>query len=157
MHTYQLLLRKLALVVFGMMLLSVNSYSQSPSKAETLSLLNAWMNPSVVFEVKGNNISVKSFDTSATMIKDDKAPMSELVVSPFIDKETKQICVPCLKDAEGCVTRNMPLQKIKKPFNRITLEVADDAKREKVLKALTHLIRLESEVGYKEIVNFDGN
>jgi len=29
--------------------------------------------------------------------------------------------------------------------------------RNKVLAALTHLIRLESEVGYKEIVNFDAN
>ena len=115
------------------------------------------MNPSVVFEVKGNNISVKSFDSSNSMIKDDKAPMSELVVSPFIDVETKQICIPCLKDAEGCVTRTMPAQKIKKSFNRITLEVKDDALRNKVLVALTHLIRLESEVGYKEIVNFDAN
>jgi hypothetical protein len=157
MYTYQLLLRKIAPVVFGMMLLCSISYSQSPSKAETLTFLNSWMNPSVVFEVKGNNISVKTFDVANTMIKDDKAPMSELVVNPFIDVVTKQICIPCLKDAEGCVTRTMPVQKIKKPFNRITLEVNDDAMRNKVLKALTHLIRLESEVGYKEIVNFDAN
>lgn len=157
MYTYQLLLRKLTPVVFGMMLLCSNSYSQSPSKTETLAFLNSWMNPSVVFEVKGNNISVKSFDSGSVLIKDDKAPMSELVAVPFIDVETKQICIPCLKDAEGCVTRTMPVQKIKKSFNRITLEVKDDAMRNKVLAALTHLIRLESEVGYKEIVNFDAN
>ena len=139
------------------MLLYHNSYSQSPNKAVTLSLLNSWVNPSVVIEVKGNSVYVKSFDLGSVLVKVDKAPLSELTVNPFIDADSKQICIPCLKDAEGCVTRTLPMQKIKKSFNRVAFEVKDDAMRRKVVQAITHLIRIESEVGYKESVNFEAN
>jgi hypothetical protein len=75
------------------------------------------------------------------------------VDSPTYEEESNLMCIPCLKDADGCVTRSLIIQKIRRQFNRISFTPSKKEDYSKIKKALQHLIRLQSEVGYKETVS----
>jgi hypothetical protein len=131
----------------------MKSYSQFPDKKTTVDLLNSWMKPNTTIEMKGSNVIFKSFDEKGEFIKEDKASFSDLVDSPTYDEESNLICIPCLKDAEGCVTRSLIIEKIRRQSSRISFKPSRKEDYSKIKKALQHLIRLQSEVGYKETVS----
>ncbi len=136
-------------------LFSMKSYSQYPDKKTTVDSLNSWMRPITTIELNGSNVIIKSYDEKGKFVKEDKAPFADLTVTPYYEEESNLICIPCLKDADGCVTRSLIVQKIRRQFNRISFTPSRKEDYSKIKKALQHLIRIQSEVGYKDSVSLD--
>lgn len=144
---------KLLSLIIISCLFSSKSYSQFPDKKTTVDSLNSWLKPNTTIELKGSNVIFKSYDEKGEFVKEDKAPFADLVDQPIYEEESNLICIPCLKDADGCVTRSLIIQKIRRQFNRISFTPSQKEDYSKIKKALQHLIRLQSEVGYKETVS----
>lgn len=138
-----------------MLTINQKSYSQSPGKNETLSYLNKKLGGKTVLDIRMNNLVVSIKDDNGNLIREDKVTFSELDLKSFYVEESDLLCVPCLKDAPGCVTRLLIVQKIKRPCERISIIVGGKQNFKLIQKALEHLIRLESEVGYKDEITLE--
>lgn len=145
---------KLHLIVLFVWAFSLKSYSQSPGKDETVRRINELTGNKLQVEVAHDQITLRILDESGAVIRIDKAPLADLAEEAFVEKESGLVCVPCLKDAAGCVTRTLVVQKIKREYDRISLPVKDAATATSLSTALTHLIRLQTLTGYKDDVSF---
>ncbi len=146
---------KLLLVLIFLLAIIQKSYSQSPGKNETLTFLNKKLGGKTVLDIRMNNLVVSIKDDKGNLIREDKVTFSELDLKSFYEEESDLLCVPCLKDAPGCVTRTLIVQKIKRPCERISISVGGKENYKIIQKALEHLIKLESEVGYKDEITLE--
>ncbi len=146
---------KLHLVLILMLAFFQKSYSQSPGKTATLDFLNKKLGERTQLEIKMNDLIVITKNESGEVIREDKVPFSDLEVNSFYEEESDLLCIPCLKDVQGCVTRTLKVQKIKRPYDRISIIAGGTENYKQLQKAIEHLIRLESEVGYKDEITLE--
>ncbi len=145
---------KLLLIVLFVWAFSLKSYSQSPGKEETVRRINELTGNKLQVEVAHDQITIRILDEAGAVIRIDKAPLADLAEEAFVEKESGLVCVPCLKDAAGCVTRTLVVQKVKREYDRISLPVKDPASAAPLSTAITHLIRMQTVTGYKDDVSF---
>lgn len=146
---------KLLLLLTLMGAFSLKSYSQSPNKETTIDYLNRSLGLQANVEVKQNTIIIKIKNENGEVIREDKAQIPELQTEVYYEEESGMLCIPCMKDAEFCVTRILNVQKIKKTYGRITIPAGSQEKFAALKKGMEHLIKMQSEVGYKEEISFD--
>jgi len=131
------------------------SYSQSPGKNETLEYLNKILGNQTHLEISTNNLRITIKDESGRIIRKDKVLFTDLEHKSFYEEESDLFCVPCLSFFSGCVTRLLTIQKIKRPYERISIIAGGSDRYKKLEKAFEHLIRIMSEVGYKDEITLD--
>jgi len=162
-HTIMIQLRSFSSISSNKILLllilmggfSLKSYSQSPNKETTIDYLNRLLGLQANVDVKQNTIIIKIKNENGEIIREDKAQIPDLQTEVYYEQETGMLCIPCMKDAEFCVTRVLTIQKIKKTYGRITLPAGSQEKFASLKKGIEHLIKMQSEVGYKEEILFD--
>ncbi len=146
---------KLLPVLTFMLLIFTKSYSQAPAKKETLEFLNTTLGNNPQVEIKTGHLVLVFINENGKIFREDKVPLEELDVKAYFEKESGLVCVPCLKNADGCVTKTMIEQKIKRPADRISMKVKSEEQAASVMKALEHLIKLTTEIGYKDEISFE--
>lgn len=152
----RLLLRgKLQFLVAVMSLFCLESYSQSPSKQETVAYINRKLGDKIQVELKGGTLFVTFCDEQQKVVREDKVPTPDLELKISYEKEGGLLCIPCFRDQPECVTRTLTVQKIKRGYGRLSIPVTDEKQYEALRKALDHLIRITSEEGYKDAITLD--
>ena len=152
----RLLLRgKLQCLVAVMSLFCLESYSQSPTRQETVDYINRILGEKTKVELKGGNIFVTFMDEQRKVIREDKATTPDLELKITYEQEGKLLCIPCYRDQPECVTRTLVMQKIKRGYGRLSIPVTDEKQYETLRKAFDHLIRIVSEEGYKDAITLD--
>lgn len=146
---------KLLLGVGAMLTFFKISYSQTPGRKETIDYLNSKLNPSCVIEVNGATIIACYYSNTGAKIRQDKVSSGALDTSIVYDKNEKILSIPCLGVEGDCVMRNLYLQKIKRPYARLSFAIDDENKANEIKKAFKHLIRILSEPKYKDEISFD--
>ncbi|CAN5603375.1 hypothetical protein BH11BAC2_BH11BAC2_15200 [soil metagenome] len=146
---------KLLSMLILMLTFSSKSYSQSPKKDETLAYINRMLGTSCQVDLKGGTMMVSFRDPEGKLLREDKAQIMDLEFDVNYDQEYHLLCMPCLKDVAGCVTRTLMVQKSKRETDRISIAVEDESKYKNLQKAFEHLIRLEAEHGYKDEVTLE--
>lgn len=146
---------RLILLAVGLNFFSMESYSQSPGKDETLSYINQVLGQRTEVNIRSGTILVKFYDQQAQYIREDKVPSPDLDLPMYYEAENNLLCIPCAKDVPGCVTRTLVVQKVKKAYDRLSIPVTDEAMYKRLEKAFDHLIRLYSEDGYKNEISLD--
>jgi hypothetical protein len=133
--------------------ISSKSYSQKPDKGATLSIINHSLSLQTELEVKQSTLIVRVKDDKGKLIREDRARIPELALEAYYEKETSSLCIPCITDVPDCGTRKLIDQKIKKTTGRIMFPVTNEENYLQLKKYLEHLIRIESEIGYKDEIN----
>ena len=146
---------KLLVLLTLMGAFSLKSYSQAPNKETTIDFLNRSIGLKANVDVKQSTIIIKIKNENGEVIREDKAQIPDLQTDVYYEEESGMLCIPCMKDAEFCVTRVLTIQKIKKTYGRITIPAGSREKFAALKKGMEHLIRMQSEVGYKEEIAFD--
>jgi hypothetical protein len=131
---------------------STKSYSQHPAKEATIARINELLGKSVYIEVSHDQLTVHYRDEMGKEVRMDKAPLADLMEVPFIEKESNLLCIPCMKDAAGCVIRVLIIQNVKREYDRVSIPVPVGETALIVQKAFMHLIRLQTLAGYKDNV-----
>lgn len=152
----RLLLRgKLQCLVAVMSLFCLKSYSQSPTKQETVEYINRILGEKTKAELKGGTLFFTFFDDQQKVVREDKVPTPDLELKITFEKDGGLLCIPCFRDQPECVTRVLTVQKIKRGYGRLSIPVRDEQQYEALRKALDHLIRITSEEGYKDAITLD--
>ncbi len=146
---------KVLLASIFMLTIFQKSYSQSPDRQFTLDYINKSLGKEIQTDIKGSQLVVTFYNNQGEKIREDRAPLAYLDLKVFFEEGSTLLCIPCLKNEEDCVTRTLVVQKIKRPYDRISISVQDKVQFQKLKKAFEHLIRLTSEIGYKDAVTFE--
>ena len=146
---------KVLLLIALMLVIFSKSYSQSPDKKATLVYINEILGSSTKVEIKGSQLVISYYNDQGQLLREDKAPLAYLDLKVQLETESSLLYIPCLKSEEGCVTRTLTVQKIKKSYDRMSISVNDSGSYLKLKKALQHLIRLTSEIGYKDAITLE--
>lgn len=146
---------KLHCLAAVMSLFWVKSYSQTPTRQETVEYINRILGEKTSVELKGGNIFVTFRDDKQQVIREDKAITPDLELNIAYEAEGKLLCIPCYRDQPECVIRTLVVQKIKRGYGRLSIPVTDEKQYEALRKAFDHLIRLVSEEGYKDAITLD--
>lgn len=84
----RLLLRgKLQFLVAVMSLFCLESYSQSPSKQETVAYINRMLGDKIQVELKGGTLFVTFRDEQQKVVREDKVPTPDLELKISYEKE----------------------------------------------------------------------
>lgn len=145
------LFRYITIILVSISLVLANapkSYSQIPDKQGTLEYLNRLGADSLIFSLSGMNLKVE-LKREGKLIREDQALVTDLDTIVKFESQSNLICVNCLGDTPGCVTRELTIQKIKRPYNRMSLN-ATRADAEKYTAALQHLIKMMSVKKYHD-------
>lgn len=134
---------------------SLPGFSQHPGKGETVKYINDLIGPSKSLTVKAGTLVVTFRDDKNRLVREDRVPASDLDLNIFYEEESGLLCVPCMKDYRECLTRILVFQKVKRRYERFSIPVSDDVQYQKLKKAFDHLIRILSEVKYRETVVLD--
>lgn len=152
----RLLLRgKLQCLVVVMSLFYLESYSQTPTKQETVAYINRILGNKTQVELKGGNLIITFLNDQQQVVREDKVPTPDLELKISYEKEGGLLCIPCFRDQPECVTRVLTVQKIKRGYGRLSIPVDDEQQYEALRKAIDHLIRITSEEGYKDAITLD--
>jgi hypothetical protein len=130
-------------------------FAQHPGKGETVRYINELIGPSQSMSVKTGTLVVSFRDEKNRLVREDRVPASDLDLSIFYEEESGLLCIPCMKDYRECLTRILVFQKVKRRYERFSIPVADEVHYQKLKKAFDHLIRILSEVKYRETVVLD--
>jgi len=158
-HSHSLSIRLYATGVFGfaclMLFWSQTAFAQHPGKNETVKYINDLIGPSKSLSIKTGTLVVTFRDEKNRLVREDRVPASDLDLNIFYEEESGLLCIPCMKDYRECLTRVLVFQKVKRRYERFSMPVTDEVQYQKLKKAFDHLIRVLSEVKYRETVVLD--
>lgn len=131
------------------------AFAQHPGKGETVKYINNIIGPSKSLSIKTGTLVVTFRDDKNRLVREDRVPAADLDLNIFYEQESGLLCIPCMKDYRECLTRVLVFQKVKRRYERFSMPVTDEIQYQKLKKAFDHLIRLLSEVKYRETVILD--
>lgn len=146
---------KLLCLCMVMLTISSKSYSQTPGKKETIEFLQKVAPGQVKFELKASNLTITVMDSTGAIVREDKVNFGDLDTTFKYEQESGLVVCSCLKDARGCVTRTMPILKIKRQVDRFSVPAKDNQEAERFARALNHLIRMETFSGYTDAITLE--
>ena len=85
------------------------SYSQRPSKTQTIDYLNRKLAPSCLLAAKGGDIIATFSDESGQKIREDRVALGYLDTIVRYDSKEKMIYISTIKGCDNCVTRKLLL------------------------------------------------
>lgn len=133
----------------------VSCFAQHPGKSETVKYINGIIGPSKTLSLKTGTLVVTFRDDKNRLVREDHVPAADLDLNIFYEEESGLLCIPCMKDYRECLTRVLVFQKVKRRYERFSMPVTDEIQYQKLKKAFDHLIRILSEVKYRETVVLD--
>jgi hypothetical protein len=129
----------------------MKTYSQHPNRQETVTYLNKIGGDSLRFQVKGAQITISFFTPTGNLMREDVVQSVDLDTIGRFEPLSSLLYVNCLSAYQGCVTRTLTVQKIKRQYDRISLPVHSES-LEPMRKALVHLIKMLSIRNYHDEV-----
>ena len=130
-------------------------FGQSPGRENTIEYINGSIGPEFRLSWGEKSIIVIQQDDAHATVREDRVESDKLDLAIYHDEENSLLCIPCMADQKGCVTRTIVAGKKKRTLDVLTVPVTDNREFYSVMKAFEHLIRLTSENEYKERTVFE--
>lgn len=148
-------LGKLALGLAFVGAFSLKSYSQKPDRATTVAFINGLMKPQAELTVRNGSFFVDFYDEGGDKIRQDWTKIVDLELDVRYEAESNLIVMPCSQGSGGCIERELKNLKIKRLYDRLSVPAGGPENAARLLIAWQHLIRLESQMKYKDEITLD--